>query len=106
MRDDPNFAAFVKSLETAPTSGLGKDAEYALWINSYNALAIRTVVENPCKKSFLGLKKSKITSIKGQHYSYYTIIGASVGGMYICALGSALIPLPAPFPLLLSRIAL
>lgn len=65
IRDDPNFDVFVKSLETAPSAGLGKDAEYALWINSYNALAIHTVTQNACKKRFLGLKKSKIASIKG-----------------------------------------
>ncbi|CAN0309448.1 unnamed protein product, partial [Hapterophycus canaliculatus] len=51
IRDDPKFETFVKSLETAPTSGLGKNAEYALFINSYNALAIKMVVDNPCKKS-------------------------------------------------------
>lgn len=66
MRAEPNFDAFVKSLETAPTSGLGKDAEYALWINSYNVLAIKMVADHPCKKSMLGLKKSKISSIKGE----------------------------------------
>eukprot|EP00752_Nemacystus_decipiens_P011157 g9913.t1 len=64
LRAEPGFANFVKSLETAPTSGLGKDAEYALWINSYNVLAIKMVADNPCKKSMLGLKKSKISSIK------------------------------------------
>lgn len=66
LRAEPGFAKFVKSLETAPTSGLGKDAEYALWINSYNALAIKMVADHPCKKSLLGLKKSKIASIKGK----------------------------------------
>lgn len=66
LRAEPGFAKFVKSLETAPTSGLGKDAEYALWINSYNVLAIKMVADNPCKKSMLGLKKSKISSIKGK----------------------------------------
>lgn len=66
IRDDPNFATFVKSLETAQTSGLGKDAEYALWINSYNALAIKMVTDHPCKKKLLGLKKDPIASIKGQ----------------------------------------
>lgn len=65
MSEDPNFEAFVKSLESAPTTGLGKDAEYALWINSYNALAILTVVQNSCKKRFCGLKTYKISSIKG-----------------------------------------
>ena len=66
LRAEPGFAKFVKSLETAPASGLGKDAEYALWINSYNVLAIKMVADNPCKKSMFGLKKSKISSIKGK----------------------------------------
>lgn len=70
IRDDPNFTAFIKSLETASTSGLGKEAEYALWINSYNALAIRMVTDNSCKKRFFGLKKRTIASIKGQHYCF------------------------------------
>lgn len=65
IRGDPNFEAFVKSLETAPTSGLGKDAEYALWINTYNALAIKMVCDNPCSKKLLGLKKTKIAGIRG-----------------------------------------
>lgn len=64
--NDPNFRHFLKSLETAPTSGLGKAAEYALWINSYNALAINMVVKNPCKKSLLGFKSTRITSLKGE----------------------------------------
>ncbi len=55
----------MKSLETAPTSG-GKEAEYALWINSYNALAIKMVADNPCKKRLFGLKSSPISSIKGK----------------------------------------
>ncbi|CAN0575981.1 unnamed protein product, partial [Ectocarpus sp. 12 AP-2014] len=46
VRDDPNFETFVESLKNAPTSGLGKDAEYALWINTYNALAIKMVTDN------------------------------------------------------------
>lgn len=66
IRNDPKFEAFVKSLETAPTSGLGKDAEYALFINSYNALAIKMVVDHPCRKSMFGLKMSPIASIKGE----------------------------------------
>ncbi|CAN0449880.1 unnamed protein product, partial [Ectocarpus fasciculatus] len=45
VRDDPNFEAFVESLKNAPASGLGKDAEYALWINTYNALAIKMVTD-------------------------------------------------------------
>ncbi|CAM9192830.1 unnamed protein product [Choristocarpus tenellus] len=62
--DDPNFSRFVKSLETATTSGLGKDAEYSLWINAYNALAIKTVTDNPCKKKYMGLMNKKIEGIK------------------------------------------
>ncbi|CAM9799604.1 unnamed protein product [Ectocarpus sp. 4 AP-2014] len=62
VRDDPNFETFVESLKNAPTSGLGKDAEYALWINTYNALAIKMVTDNPCKKSLFRTKI--ITSIK------------------------------------------
>lgn len=79
---------FVKSLETAPSSGLGKDAEYALWINSYNALAIHTVTQNACKKRFLGLKKSKIASIKGLPYKrlnraeYDTAVRSNRGGFW------------------------
>lgn len=63
VRDDPNFETFVESLKNAPTSGLGKDAEYALWINTYNALAIKMVTDNPCKKSLFRTKMT--TSIKG-----------------------------------------
>ena len=69
MRNDPNFETFLNSIKTAKTTGLGKDAEYALWINTYNALAIRMVNDNPVKKRFFGLRKCKVVGIRGKPFS-------------------------------------
>lgn len=54
-----------------------------MWINAYNALAIKTVTDNPCKKPLLGLKKTKIASIKGKCSArlLWTSYG---GGMLLC----------------------
>ncbi|CAM9463649.1 unnamed protein product [Discosporangium mesarthrocarpum] len=64
MRDDPNFTTFVKSLEGVDTSRLNKAEKYAVYINAYNALAIKTVIDHPSTKKLFGLRTTKIKSIK------------------------------------------
>jgi len=51
FRNSANFAAYLTSLEKASVAGLSTDEQLAFWINAYNALAIRNVLDNP------GLKK-------------------------------------------------
>lgn len=82
MRDDPNFTTFLNSIKNAKTKGLGKDAEYALWINTYNALAIAMVNDNPCKKRFMGLKKCRVVGIRGELF-YSTLHTGTQQVLYV-----------------------
>jgi len=59
---DPDFTSFVQSLESATATG--EDDTMALFINAYNALAIKMVVDHPCKQSAWGACVSPIASIK------------------------------------------
>ncbi|CAM9413954.1 unnamed protein product [Phaeothamnion confervicola] len=63
MATDPDYKTFLASIENVDTQGLPKSEAYALYINAYNALAVKMVVENPCKKAWLGSRKP-ISSIK------------------------------------------
>ena len=50
---DPDFATFLDSLAKADTTSLTKNETYALFMNAYNALAIRTVLRAPCFRTVL-----------------------------------------------------
>jgi len=54
---------FIQSLEDVDTSKMNRNEVLALYINAYNALAIKMVIENRCRRSFLG-GCSLISSIK------------------------------------------
>jgi len=60
---DPDFTKFVKSLETVELQNFTKNETYALFMNAYNALAIKMVIDHPCKKSILGTCEGPISSI-------------------------------------------
>ena len=51
MKDDPNFSAYFEALKSANITGFGRNETYAFFMNAYNALAIRMIIEHPCKKS-------------------------------------------------------
>ena len=44
VRDDANYTRFIASLETATTTGLSMNETYALFMNAYNALAMKVRV--------------------------------------------------------------
>jgi hypothetical protein len=46
---DPNYATFMKQLETADTSGLTRNESFALGANVYNAFAIAVMIKYPCR---------------------------------------------------------
>lgn len=54
MAADPDFATFVSSLETAVTAGLDRNQTYALFMNGYNALAMKMIIYHPCSGLLLG----------------------------------------------------
>lgn len=60
---DQDFSKFVQSLENADVQNLTKNETYALFMNAYNALAIKMVADHPCKKSILGTCEGPISSI-------------------------------------------
>lgn len=53
---DGAFTRFVSSLEGADPSTMSKDEALAFWINAYNALVIRNVLDHPGTKNPLDVK--------------------------------------------------
>ena len=51
IRDDPDFGAYLEALKSADILGFRRNDTYAFFMNAYNALAIRMIIEHPCKKS-------------------------------------------------------
>ena len=51
IRDDPNFGAYLEALKSADISWFGRNDTYAFFMNAYNALAIKMIIDHPCKKS-------------------------------------------------------
>jgi hypothetical protein len=47
FRGNTNFAAYLASLESASVASLSTDEQLAFWMNAYNALVIRNVLDNP-----------------------------------------------------------
>jgi hypothetical protein len=60
---DKNFFEFGVELFNANTTGFNQSEFYAFWINVYNYLAIKLVVENPCERDMFG-SCSPTTSIR------------------------------------------
>ena len=48
---DKNFTAFIDAIANVNTSGYDHDSTYAFFTNVYNALAIKMIIDHPCKKS-------------------------------------------------------
>ena len=51
-----DFAAYLTSLEKASLGSLSTDEQLAFWINAYNALTIRNVLDNPGLKQPIDIK--------------------------------------------------
>eukprot|EP00929_Paragymnodinium_shiwhaense_P073172 TRINITY_DN37211_c0_g1_i1.p1 TRINITY_DN37211_c0_g1~~TRINITY_DN37211_c0_g1_i1.p1 ORF type:complete len:299 (-),score=73.51 TRINITY_DN37211_c0_g1_i1:321-1217(-) len=60
---DDDFHGFVKSLEVANTQNLTRNETYALFMNAYNALAMKKIIDHPCKKDIVGKCEGPISSI-------------------------------------------
>lgn len=60
---DKNYTAFIDAIANVNTSGYDHDSTYAFFINVYNALAIKMVIDHPCKTSLFSSCKP-ISSIK------------------------------------------
>ena len=53
---DANYTAFLTAISSVNTSSIeaqGHDAVYAFFMNVYNALAIKMIIDHPCSKSLL-----------------------------------------------------
>jgi len=62
IKNDSNFVDFVASLNTVNTTALTSVQLYSVFMNAYNALAIK-MIDNPCKKSIFGRCLGPISSI-------------------------------------------
>lgn len=66
FKNNANFAAYLTSLQTASVAALPVDERLAFWINAYNALVIKNVLDNPGMrkpvdvKGFFDAKKFKV----------------------------------------------
>jgi len=47
FKNNADFKAYLASIETASPSSLGNDEALAFWVNAYNALVIKNVLDNP-----------------------------------------------------------
>lgn len=56
FRNNTDFAAYLTSLEKASVGSLSTDEQLAFWINAYNALTIRNVLDNPGMKKPIDIK--------------------------------------------------
>jgi len=65
INSDPDFHEYIKQLEKANITAVEehRDSIYAFYTNVYNALAIKIIIEHPCKTDLFG-KCGKIGSIR------------------------------------------
>jgi hypothetical protein len=56
FRASSDFTAYLASLENASVASLSTDEQLAFWINAYNALVIRNVLDNPGMKRPVDVK--------------------------------------------------
>jgi len=45
-----NFTAFIGAVESVNASGFDLDTLYAFYMNVYNALAIKMIIDHPCSR--------------------------------------------------------
>lgn len=63
ISQDENYTAFIDAIAKVNTTGLDRNETYAFFVNVYNALAIKMIVEHPCTSSLFH-SCSPIKSIK------------------------------------------
>jgi hypothetical protein len=54
VANDPDFHCFLYSLDVAHIGNFTKNETYALYINAYNAFAIKMVLDHSCKRGLFG----------------------------------------------------
>ena len=72
MSRDADFHSFVASLEMANVSTLTRNETLALFMNAYNALAMKMLIDHACRHDIIGKCEGAIKSI--------TDIGIKAGG--------------------------
>ena len=48
--NDSDYTAFIDAIAKVNTSGFDHDAVYAFFMNVYNALAIKMIIDHPCSR--------------------------------------------------------
>ena len=51
---DQNFTAFIDALTKVNTTGFNRNETCAFFMNVYNALAIKMIIDHPCHKPLIG----------------------------------------------------
>jgi len=100
IQKDPDFKFFVQSLATATTANLTKNETYALFINAYNALAIKMVIDHSCQYSIFGKCEGPIASITdiGIKGTVWLKQAGTVGGLqYSLEQIESFLRTPAPY---------
>ena len=49
MASDPDFAAFLRAIESTDVNRLNRTSQQAFFINAYNAFTLRMVIQHPCQ---------------------------------------------------------
>ena len=67
---DANYTAFLAAIATVNTTSIeaqGHDAVYAFFMNVYNALAIKMIIDHPCSTSLLKYAKFNCLLLDTRH---------------------------------------
>jgi len=101
LSKDPDFHRFVKSLDAVPTHDLTKNETYALFMNAYNAFAMKMIIDHPCNRDSAGHCLGPIDSIKEIGTANITVwkmpAGRIGGRMYSLDEIEGYLRAPAPF---------
>ncbi len=54
IAEDDRFAAYLRWLQSNPADNASREQELAYWINAYNALAIKGIIDGKSPSSFFG----------------------------------------------------
>eukprot|EP00656_Telonema_subtile_P022348 TRINITY_DN2346_c0_g1_i4.p1 TRINITY_DN2346_c0_g1~~TRINITY_DN2346_c0_g1_i4.p1 ORF type:complete len:192 (+),score=38.11 TRINITY_DN2346_c0_g1_i4:100-675(+) len=84
VQNDMDYPVFIDSLASANLTALTKNETYALFMNAYNALAIKMVIDHPCRHSAGGACDGPVASIKdigdGPNATVWNKPAGTIGG--------------------------
>lgn len=81
MGSDPLFKEFGQALHAANITGFTKEQHYAFYMNAYNYLAAKTIVDNPCMSDMFYPGCGPLQSIRQVGQQQPSLITTTVWGL-------------------------